>query len=194
MQIIGLHEINKDKANILNYDFRKDLLTFDDGMYSQYIYSNDIKNNNRIYFICPSLINTNNKQSDKFVTCFTAMAEHFNNGNNEFYMTINQIKDLMNKGYKIGAHSFSHRHIKYEINSSIINHYMANTKGSLLCVKDEEYIKNDTEKLIDWFKCNLNIIPTDYCYPFNQKTEKLENILKMYGFINFYDGVNRIMI
>lgn len=192
--IIGIHELDLDTVNKINTNYTNSILTFDDGLYSQFKFKDNLINKNRIYFICPDLINVNDEQNEDFVTCYEAMTTHFKNKSNKYYMNINQIKILISKGYTIGAHSFYHKHIKYETNSDIIKHYVANIKGSLLCIKNEEYIKNDTEKMINWFKTYLNIQPTKYCYPFNQKTEKLENILKQYGFNEFYDDTNRYMI
>lgn len=194
MNIIGIHELNENIIHNINNNYANNILTFDDGLFTQFLFKDKINNKKRIYFICPSLVNIVNEQSSNFVLCTEAMTEHFRNHNNKYYMNINQIKILLTEGYEIGAHSFYHRHIKYETNSDTIKHYMSNTKGSLLCVKNDEYIKNDTEQMLNWFNINLNIIPNKYCYPFNQKTEKLETILQQYGFNDFYDNTNRYML
>ena len=56
---LGIHELNNTVIDLINNNYDENiLLTFDDGIYSQFKYKDRIKNRNRIYFICPNLINT----------------------------------------------------------------------------------------------------------------------------------------
>jgi|GEM_PF-2752670 len=186
-----IHELNENIINIINKYDKNVLLTFDDGLYSQFKYKDKINNKNRIYFICPSLVNTK-EINDEDVTTYIAMSRHFYYNSNEYYMKLEHIKILIDKGYIIGAHSFYHENVKYKLKRKL-NYKNIDISRSFLSIKDENYIKNDTEKLLEWFDKYLNIKPIDYCYPFNNKTDKLESILKAYGFINFY-GDKRIII
>ncbi len=66
----------------------------------------------------------------------------------------------------------------------------------------EEFVRYDTESCLEWFEKKLGFQPEDYGFPFNEYTPELIEILKGYGFKNFYNGrsgdgmqiVNRIDI
>lgn len=179
--IVCTHEINTDVISKLNSFDNNTLLTFDDGLYSQYLFRNNINNKNRIYFICPSLLCTS-QPSDLFITCFDAMSNHFFNNDNSAYMTIDNVKQLIDEGYTIGAHSYYHANLKYK--SKKIHKYKLSY--SLLCNNNLQYAENDTELLVNWFINNIGYVPIDYCFPFNQATEELKQLLISYGFKHFY--------
>lgn len=50
------------------------------------------------------------------------------------------------------------------------------------------YVKHDTESCLLWFEKNLGFKPTAYCFPFNEYTPALVEVLKEYGFTHFYNG------
>lgn len=190
---LGIHELNNTVIDLINNSYDENiLLTFDDGIYSQFKYKDRIKNRNRIYFICPNLINTKLVNYED-VTTYVAMSRHFYDNSNEYYMKLEHIKTLIDESYSIGAHSFYHENIKYKLKRKL-NHKNIDISKSLLTIKDEDYVKKDTELMLEWFNKNLNIKPTSYCYPFNTKTDTLELILKTYEFTEFFDDSNRIMI
>lgn len=51
-----------------------------------------------------------------------------------------------------------------------------------------DYIKYDTENCLEWFEKHLGFIPSIYCFPFNEYTPVLVEILKSFGFSHFYNG------
>ncbi len=51
-----------------------------------------------------------------------------------------------------------------------------------------DYIKYDTESCLGWFEKHLGFQPSQYCFPFNEYTPVLMEILKSYGFKHFYNG------
>jgi hypothetical protein len=51
-----------------------------------------------------------------------------------------------------------------------------------------DYIKYDTESCLGWFEKHLGFQPSTYCFPFNEYTPVLVEILKSYGFRHFYNG------
>jgi len=51
-----------------------------------------------------------------------------------------------------------------------------------------DYIKYDTESCLSWFEKHLGYQPSAYCFPFNEYTPMLVEILKSYGFNCFYNG------
>ena len=68
------------------------IATFDDGLYSQYVFGRNLPND-KIYFICPSFID--NGVNDIGQKC----------------MGVHHIKKLINEGIDIGAHSYYHTKI-----------------------------------------------------------------------------------
>lgn len=189
-----VHRVDKDIVQQLNNLPHDVLLTFDDCLYSQYYYSEYITNQNRLYFCCPSLINSTNTFICN-IECTDAMLNHYN-GNNSAYMTFEQIKELSEK-YIIGGHSFYHAHTKYSQMKDIINKKIKNDNikrmfmQSKLVIGTREFVIEDTEKLISWFLNQFGKIPKEYCFPFNASNDRLVEILKQYGFEQFY-GKERI--
>ena len=192
-ECLGIHELNNTVIDIVNNNYDENiLLTFDDGLYSQFKYKDRIKNKNRIYFICPSLVNTK-EINDEDVTTYVAMSRHFYYNSNEYYMKLEHVQTLINEGYTIGAHSFYHENIRY-CSKIKVNNKLINNSRSYLSIKNENYIREDTELMLNWFDKYLNIRPLYYCFPFNNSTNKLKDILKTYDFTEFFDDSNRIMI
>jgi peptidoglycan/xylan/chitin deacetylase (PgdA/CDA1 family) len=155
------------------------VLTFDDGLYSQYVLYNEIKHVNtpKIFFISSGIICADN-QSTEFIACRDAHQKAFG-GNYENYMTVEQIKYLMEDPLvTIGAHSHSH------------------TRLSLFKTLAEKvaYIKSDAEKTVAWFESNLGFKPTSFCFPYNEDLDGLyRGLMTRYGFTDFY-GSERIPI
>jgi hypothetical protein len=52
----------------------------------------------------------------------------------------------------------------------------------------EDYIRRDTELCLEWFARHLKRQPELYGFPFNEYSTKLIEILKTYGFKEFYAG------
>lgn len=52
----------------------------------------------------------------------------------------------------------------------------------------EDYIKRDTEACLAWFDRHLQRVPSAYGFPFNEYCPKLIEILKSFGFEEFYAG------
>ena len=50
----------------------------------------------------------------------------------------------------------------------------------------EDYIKYDTELCLRWFEQNLKLQPRLYAFPFNEYSSKFVNILKSFGFEQFF--------
>ena len=49
-----------------------------------------------------------------------------------------------------------------------------------------EFIREDTERCLDWFRRYLGRTPEAYCFPFNEYSPVLLDILRAYGFREFY--------
>ena len=166
-----LHECSGESLSLPLVDY---LLTFDDGLYSQYVFYQQIKHipTEKIFFISSGIV-CEGSQSLEFPTCRAAHKKAFA-GNKEDYMTLTQIQELAADHWvTIGAHSHSH------IRLSTFKTLAEKTK----------YIKEDTEQMLEWFEQNLNYRPTKFCFPYNENLDGLyQGLLKKYGFTDFYSS------
>lgn len=171
-----IHEV---RDWMFNLPLENYVLTFDDGLYSQYYYWDKFKEipTEKIFFISSGIV-CNGQQSTEFPACNIAHQKAFT-GNYEDYMSLDQIKELAADPLTyIGGHSHSHTRLT-EFNS---------------LVDKVSYIKQDTEKMLDWFKSNLGFTPTKFCFPYNQNLDGLyTGLLKKYGITEFY-GSERLKI
>lgn len=171
--VLMIHEIKPDIFNLKLEDY---ILTFDDGLYSQYYYRKEFQAipTQKIYFISSGIV-SKGQQSKTFPTCEEAHKKAFQ-GNYEDYMTIDQILELQSDpNTYIGAHSHFHTDLR---NFSLIDTL--------------DHIKKDTDLMMNWFAVNLNMQPTRFCYPYNYDAKGIyTEYLKRYGFSKFY-GNERI--
>jgi len=172
--VLMIHEIRESIFDLPLEDY---ILTFDDGLYSQYHYYHRFRDipTEKIYFISSNILCTGS-QSSGFPSCEEAHKKAFN-GNCEDYMTLEQVKELSKEPLvSIGAHG--HNHIR-------ASYYSKYTERIRL-------LADDTKSMVQWFESNLNIRPTKFCYPYNNDLNGMySGILKLYGFNEFY-GKERI--
>lgn len=174
--VLMIHEVSESLFNLPLKDY---VLTFDDGLYSQYWYFDRFKSipTEKIYFISSGII-CNSPQSAEFPSCVEAHKKA-RNGITEDFMTVTQIKELMQDPLvTIGAHS--HNHVELSNISKLPNKVA--------------HIRKDTEQMLNWFKDNLEFRPTAFCYPYNDNLYGIyTGLLKEYGFTSFY-GSERIPV
>jgi len=172
--VLMIHEIKESLFDLPLEDY---ILTFDDGLYSQYYYRKKFLelNTTKIYFISTKYICDSNQSRD-FPTSIVAH-EKARTGNYEDFMTLHQIKELQkDPNVYIGGHSHSHLDLR--------------EMPSLL--EKVNHIRKDTEQMINWFATNLNSLPTRFCYPYNYDLNGIyPRMLKRYG-ITKYFGSERI--
>ena len=170
-----IHEVREEFFELPLEDY---ILTFDDGLYSQYHYIDRFLkiNTPKIFFISTDIL-CEGRQSMDFITCTDAHEKAFT-GNKENYMTLAQVKNLASLPMvSVGGHSHSHvRLTKFKIIDKL------------------KHIQQDTIDMIAWFESNLGFIPTKYCFPYNDNYDGLYNAaLKQYGITECY-GRERIPI
>lgn len=175
-QILMIHEITEDLFRI---DLEKYILTFDDGLYSQYLYfDSHIKHldTEKIFFISTGIIGGQH-QNISSISSITAHQKAFL-GNTEDFMTLEQIQYLANQPQVIiGGHSHSHIRLnQFTDKKSMIDH-----------------IKQDTEIMLEWFKVNMNYRPEHFCFPYNEDPYNLYRaVLKRYGFRYYFGQGDRL--
>jgi len=174
--ILMIHEIRNWMLKLDLSDF--DIITFDDGLYSQFVFYEHFLQFNKpmIFFISSGIVCGENEiQSSSFPSCSDAHKKFFNNGDKTNYMKWTQIHLLKNHGCEIGGHGFNHLRLK---NEKIVNIH--------------KKLSEDIDLMIKSFNSN-NIKPISFCFPYNKEYVLYKTLLKNKGFINFY-GEERIAI
>lgn len=155
------------------------ILTFDDGLYSQYLYFDHFKKlkTEKYYFISTNIVCPEDlTQSTECPDCRTAHAMFFQNNEVRHYMKWSQIREIyQTENCFIGGHSHSHRFFD---TSSIRSLHRDLTE--------------DTEIMLREFE-KQNIKVKSFCYPYNKQYNLYETILKNHG-IELIFGKDRIAI
>lgn len=164
MKILELHEIKKEFLNKNLYD-KFDIITFDDGLYSQFYYKDFFISLNKplIWFISSGIINDTNTFT--FKTCLQAHNDFFVNGDSSAYMSINQIELLSNYG-EIGWHMHFHPCLQKFSNIRQMQIILDEMKLGLPFIKK--------------FNCKK------FCFPYNYKNNFLLYNLKKHNFNQFF--------
>ena len=174
--ILMIHEFHDWMKRLPLKDY---ILTFDDGLFSQYYYFNFLKKipTEKIFFISTNIIHSENSpQSTEFPSCQEAHKEYFNTGNTCHYMNWEQIKEIhQTPSCHIGGHS--HKHLRYD-NLGIKELYIN--------------LKQDTQEMIREFN-HQDIKIKHFCYPYNIQYPLYQKILEQYG-VQFFFGNERIPI
>lgn len=175
-EILMIHEVTED---ILKLDLSKYILTFDDGLYSQYFYWNILKDipTPKIFFIPTASVNLDSKCRPQFdgsykifPTCRQAMKKWFEDNEREDYLTLGELKKMQSEGAIIGAHG--HQHVK-DYNSCFITRL-------------EEFRKDNCD-MKDWFEDNLGKVPESYCFPYNKEYSIMRAVIRAEtGITDFY--------
>jgi len=178
-----IHEFKEEFLDLPLEDF---ILTFDDGLYSQYKYLKELKalKTPKVFFISTNLVRPPQMApSDEFLACGKAHEKAFN-GNLENYMSWDEITEIYKSPWcEIGGHG--HNHLRLEDIDSIRERYNA--------------IAKDTEAMLTEFN-NHNIAIKSFCYPYNNEDPLLGGVLKrkgiefIYGNTVQYLNTNRIAI
>ena len=170
-----IHEVTEAMFNLPLEDY---VLTFDDGLYSQYQYIDRFLKLDtlKIFFVSSNII-CDVEQSAELICCADAHEKAFA-GNRENYMTLQQIKHLSTLPQCIvGGHSHSHTRL-----------------NKLKIVERLKHIQQDTINMLAWFEANLGFSPTKFCFPYNDNYDGLyDAALKQYGITEFY-GRERIPV
>jgi hypothetical protein len=166
--VLMIHEVREWMFDLPLENY---VLTFDDGLYSQFYHFDRFKSiqTEKIFFISTDIVSSGTQSLD-FPTCREAH-QKYRKGNREDYMTLPQIRELMKDPLTtIGAHSHTHTQL-----------------DKLSLQEAYQHIRLDTERMIDWFNLNLKYHPTKFCYPYNNDWHGLyKKLLSYYGFTDFY--------
>lgn len=177
MKVLQIHEVKDWMLKLDLSDF--DILTFDDGLFSQYIHHEHFsKFGKPMYFFITSGIVCDDARQQPLcaISCDEAHEEYFRYGSKIYYMTWDQIKEINSKtNYFIGGHSHTHpilRGMPIQIQKAIA---------------EEESIN-----MLNEFK-NQGIAIHSFCYPYNFEALGYKYYLSKFG-INKFFGKERTPI
>lgn len=175
-KVLMIHEIRDWMFELPLEDY---ILTFDDGLYSQFYYLEELKkiNTQKIFFISTNILCPEDQsQSMDFPSCDIAHEDFFSHGVRNNYMKWSQIQKIYHSpNCYIGGHSHNH-----------------NIYKDLGIRELYSQINEDTQTMINEFK-KQNLEVTKFCFPYNKKYVLYQEILKNAGFTEFY-GDERIAI
>jgi hypothetical protein len=168
-QTLMIHEVSEWMFDLPLHEY---ILTFDDGLYTQYKYIDliDRIETEKIFFISTNIVAGEGvEQIDSFISCSQAHEIYFNTGELKYYMNWSQIKDISRR-YRCSIGGHSHYHTKRNIKT----------------------LANDTRLMCKAFK-QQELYPDSFCFPYNDDCEVYKRILLNHGFKKFY-GKDRIDI
>lgn len=169
-----IHEIHDALFDLPLQDY---ILTFDDGLYSQYHHFDKFAaiDTKKIFFISTGVI-CDCVQSTATIPSKVAHAKAYV-GNRENFMTLPQILELRAQpNVEIGGHG--HHHIDLSRIPTLSEQLKA--------------INRDTKQMLAWFSFHFGEHPTSFCFPYNNDLRGIyKAALSKYGFTDFY-GKERV--
>lgn len=171
-QVLMIHEF---KEKYFDLPLEQYILTFDDGLYSQYTFIDELQklNTQKIFFISSQIVCSEEETQDNTcISCIDAHNAAFSESYSH-YMKWSQIKYINSlPNCLVGCHGHSHI---YNI------------------VSDVQTMIRDTREMTKIFKTQLGSIPQHFCFPYNIESQIYRGILHSYGLRYFY-GSERIDI
>ena len=155
MKTYMIHELNSNVLQALRLVVKAgDILTFDDGLYSHFLYWSQIKkifsNNKKIFFISTGAVRKESPYKEE-ISCEEAMRRWID-GDKSAYMSWDEIKQIYLEGGEIGSHGHGH--------------YYSFGENLAQSVKN---FQKDIEEMYVHFEEHLGFRPKYYCRPYNKK-------------------------
>jgi hypothetical protein len=177
VKTLMIHDVRDWMLKLDLSDF--DVITFDDGLYSQYKhYKHFLQFGKPLYFfvstdiVCPE----REQQVKETVDSKTAHDLYFKEGNRKFYMKWSQIKEIYNtEGCHIGGHGHTHKRLRGE---PLVWAYQT--------------VKDECENMLNTFK-EHNISIDSFGFPYNEDIFGYRPTLKVEGVKDFF-GNERIRV
>ena len=168
-QCLMIHEVDQWMFTLPLEDYH---LTFDDGLYSQFVYFDQIRelNTTKSFFISTAIVaEPDCEQNSDFITCNDAHEHYFKTNDKSYYMNWEQIKEIDSDcSCEIGGHS--HNHNRYN-----------RTK-----------IFKDTREMLEEFD-RQSITIDSFCFPYNDEYVEYGALLQSKG-IKLSYGKERLYV
>jgi hypothetical protein len=189
-------------------------VTLDDCLHSQYAnWPGEEVSVPIVLFVSPFLLHKGGHRDAGVPSAEDAMRRRFLLGRTDDYMTLDELMRVASDPrVTVGCHSYFHAtvlsmdHVGLPLSWLDVDGGRLGSKlftlRSRLSVTGydvdygrfrrrtmeeyEEFVRTDTEMCLEWFRRHLGISPRKYCFPFNDESETLTEILTGYGFTEFY--------
>ena len=166
--ILMIHEF---RVEMLKLPLQNYILTFDDGLYTQFLLIEDLIKipTQKIFFISTGIVaDTQTNQSNEFITCRDAHDRFKVDGDLSNYMNWEQLLYINQQpSCELGGHSHMHK-----LNNSNI-------------------VKDTKQMMMVWKKMKVDV--NKFCFPYNDQNTVYIKLLQMNGFKQFF-GSGRIDI
>ena len=167
--VLMIHELHDWMLQLPLHDY---ILTFDDGLYSQYKHLEQLKeiNTRKIFFISTNIVADESvNQSTDVIKCDVAHELYFKSNDTSHYMKWSQIQTIAaTHQCEIGGHSHNHEQ-----------------NPGFNIITDTKLMKQTFNK--------HGLHPNTFCFPYNDESYIYKQILQKHGFTEFY-GKDRIDI
>lgn len=176
-EILMIHEV--DDSLFSRIDLEKYILTFDDGLATQWKYFDEFKkvNTEKYFFFSTGIVCPEEEEQDfSFIECGIAHKKFFEIHVSKHYMKFSQLKEIQHtKNCFLGGHG--HAHIKfYSIKSRTEKMKLMNL---------------DTLMMLQIFKEKLDFVPEYFCFPYNWSDDFYVQLLIKHNFKKLF-GQERI--
>lgn len=173
-RVIMIHEVNPEILNTLRTKTTKDdIFTFDDGLYSNYKYLDELLEfpNKKIFFFSTAIVRPEIMQArSEVIHCADAhrILSNWSKMGLDNYMSLTELKEINTKtNCFIGVHG--HKHIEIMGSSLprslvIFNEELKENTKELLRV-----LREDTYNMFSTYLNEFGTLPNDYCYPYNKE-------------------------
>ena len=165
--ILMIHEVSE---RIFELPLENYILTFDDGLYSQYYHWPKIQAipTKKYFFISSNIVCKYETQNPNFITSVDA--------HKKAQQGIKELK--RDDNVVIGGHGHSHRNL-----------------NDIERVTDQfKFVSEDTRNMMAWFSFFLDYVPTAFCFPYNNDLNGMyQGMISRYGFTEYY-GKERISV
>lgn len=162
--VLTIHEVNDDIFNLPLHEY---ILTFDDGLYTQYMYIDQLLDIDtpKYFFISTNIVaKPTTVQSTEYIKCHDAHNKFFHEGCLDHYMNWSQIKEIgAYDNCTIGGHGHGHKF---------------NFAGK------SDIIKDITQMMSAFTEQNISI--KDYAFPYNNTNLTYKEVLKKLGVRQFF--------
>lgn len=175
MKTVVIHGVNDE---ILNLDLSEfDILTFDDGLYTQYKhYKHFLKFNKPMYFFISTALVSFKDKSDLYVTSQEAHLDWTKNASLKHFMSWKQIKEIeSNELCHIGGHGCYH----FDLRDATLE-------------KQARISRNEVINMLNDFH-DHDITINSFCFPYNHQALGYKTYLQNHG-INQFFGSERTLV
>ncbi len=185
-RIIMIHEVDQTVLNKLRrFSTSEDIFTFDDGLYSNYLYLEELLKfpNQKIFFCSTDIIRDKiMRPNKKVIPCGKAHAllSKLEDSGLANYMSWEELKEIdKHTNCFIGVHGHKHIRITSNLESSMpkrLEYFNSQFNGTKKEVLD--FLKDDTKTMYHKYYKVFGKVPKSFCFPYNKENYIYKAIIR----------------